>query len=329
MIYSASTAARNSAPVLSGPAGAAVPAGEGTARPAERLAHPGPFQAPVRLALHAHPQPLRYDVTTRWEERRHDDVTRTIVQKQLTLSSRAHGHGLLVTWATAPPLLRKPDLLAMEEIALLLAGIYQQLVIETSAAGEFRALANHAELVAAWAGIKQELVARYGEDEALTTTLRTAIEAQVRDPALLLHSLRHDYAYHLLVANLYQQRFESGFGYGQSRSFSHFLADTDLRFHERLELGAPVAPGRATVLVSGRLDEQRTDRAAVARQAETALALVGRVPAPDPTALTFSYRARYDLDVATGWPVAVAATVTCESPAGYAKEYDLTIQQVL
>jgi len=329
MIYPASTDARNLARALSGPAGAAAPAEVGAPRPAERLANPGPFQAPVQLALHAHPQPLRYDVTTRWEERRHEEVTRTIVQKQLTLSSQAHGDNLLVTWATMPPLLRKPDLLAMEEIALLLAGIYQRLVIKTGAGGEFLALANHAEVVATWAGIKQELVARYGEDEDLTTALRTAVEIQVCDPALLLHSLHHDYAYHLLVANLYQQRFESGFGYRQSRSFPHFLPDTALHFHERLELGAPAAPGRATVLVSGRLDEQRTHRPAVARQAESALALLGQVATPDPAALTFNYRARYDLDVATGWPVAVAATIGCESPAGYAKEYDLTIQQVV
>jgi hypothetical protein len=283
----------------------------------------------MRLALQAHPQPLRYDVATRWEERRHGEVARTLGQKQLTLSSHAQGDKLLVTWATTPPLLRKPDLLAMEEIALLLAGLYQRLVIETGAGGKFLALANHAEVVATWASIKQELVARYGEAEALTAALRTAVEAQVRDPALLLHSLHHDYAYHLLVANLYQQRFESGFGYGQARSFPHFLPDTALHFHERLELGVPAAPGRATVLVSGRLDEQRTGRSAVARQAEGALALVGRVAALDPAALTFSYRARYDLDVATGWPVAVAATIACESPAGYAKEYDLTIQQLV
>ena len=283
----------------------------------------------MRLALLAHPQPLRYDVATRWEARRHGEVARTLVQKQLTLSGHAHGENLLVTWATTPPLLRKPDLLAMEEIALLLAGLYQRLVIETGAGGAFLALANHAEVVATWARIKQELVARYGEAEALTAALRTAVEAQVRDPALLLYSLHHDYAYHLLVANLYQQRFESGLGYGQARSFPHFLPDTALHFHERLELGVPAAPGRATVLVSGRLDEQRTNRLAVARQAETALALVGRVAALDPAALTFSYRARYDLDVATGWPVAVAATIACESPAGYAKEYDLTIQQLV
>ncbi len=317
------------APTSPGSAGTAVRADAGPARTAERLANPGPFQLPVRLELRAHPHPVRYEVTTRWEERRGDEVTRTIVQKQLTISSIAHGPHLLVTWAMAPPLLRKPDLLALEEIALLLAGIYQKLVIETSAAGEFRALANHAEVAVAWAGIEQELVARYGEDEALTSALRTAVAAQVRDPALLLHSLHHDYAYHLLVANLYQQRFESGVGYGQNRSFPHFLPDTALHFHERLELGPPAAPGRATVLVSGRLDEQRTDRTAVARHAETALALVGQVAVPDPAALTFGYRAHYDLDVATGWPVAVAATVTCESPAGYAKEYDLTIQQVV
>jgi hypothetical protein len=40
----------------------------------------------------------------------------------------------------------------MKEIALL-AGIYQKLVINMSAAGEFIPLANHAE-VAAWASIE-------------------------------------------------------------------------------------------------------------------------------------------------------------------------------
>jgi len=318
--------ALSTAPVL-----APVPAGlaaAGLARPAERLANPGAFQQPVFLAVHARPQPLRYDVTTRWEERRGEDVTRTTVQKQLTLSSVARGANLLLTWLTAPPLLRKPDLLAMEEIAMLLAGIYQKMVLETSAAGEFLALANHAEVVAAWAGIEQEMRARYGSEEALTSALRAGVAAQVRDPAALLHSLRHDYAYHLLLGNLYQQRFESGLGYGQGRAFLHFLPNTALHFHERLELGDPSAPGRVTVLVSGLLDEQRTDRAAVARQAETALGLVGMVAAPDPAALTFAYRARYDLDAATGWPLTVAATVTCASPAGYAKEYDLTIEQL-
>lgn len=312
------------------PAGSSMGGASGTGRPAERLANPGPFQLPVRLALQAHPQALPYAVTARWEERRLGEVTRTIVQKQLTLSSIGYGPNLLTTWTTAPPLLRKPDLLALEEIVLLLAGIYQQLVIETSAAGEFLALANHAEIEAAWAAIEQELVARYGEADALTTALRTAVAAQVRTPALLLGSLRHDYAYHLLVANLYQQRFESGLGYGQRRSFPHFLAGTALHFHERLELGVPAGPGRATVLVSGQLDEQRTDRAAVAQQVAAALALAGPVaaPAPDPAALTFGYRASYDLDVATGWPVAVAATISCQSPAGYAKEYDLTVQQL-
>lgn len=323
MAYPASPIANELAPA---PAGWAAP---GRTRPAERLANPGPFQLPVRLALHARPQPLHYDVTTRWEERRGSDVTRTIIHKQVTLSSVPHGPNLLLTWATAPPLLRKPDLLAMEEIALLLAGIYQELVLETSAAGEFLALANHDEVLATWADIEQELLARYGAEEALTSALRAGVAAQVRNPAAILHSLRHDYAYHLLLGDLYEQRFESGLGYGQRRAFPHFLPDTALHFHERLELGAPSAPGRATVLVRGWPDEARTDRAVVARQAEATLSLVDLVAAPDPAALAFDYRARYDLDAATGWPVAVAATITCASPAGYAKEYDLTIQQVL
>jgi hypothetical protein len=325
-----SSVAVGSAPTPPGAAGASARSATEPRRPAERLPTPGTFQAPVRLALRAQPQPLRYAVTTRWEERRYAEVTRTIVQKELLLSSVAHGSNLRVTWLAVAPTLRKPDLLAFEELVLTLAGIYQRLVIDTSPAGEFLALANHPEIVAAWDRIEQELLARYGEAEELTRALRAAVAAQVQEPALLLGSLAHDYTYHLLVANLYQQRFESGWGYGQARSFPHFLADTGVHFHERLELGDPAAPGRATLLVSGRLDEQRTDRAAVVRQVAAALATISppTEPPPDPAALTFAYRARYDLDVGTGWPVAVAATITCRSPAGYAKEYDLTVQQL-
>ena len=305
--------------------------GAGNGRTVERLPHHGLYHLPVRLELRPPPHPLAYEVTTRWEERRRGEVTRAIITKHLTLAALAPGPRLLLSWATAPPTLRKPDLLPLEEVVLLLAGIYRHLVIETAATGQRLAVANHAEIVAAWAAIKQELVVRYGETDALTASLRAAVEAQVQDPARLLDSLHHDYSYSLLVANLYQQPFESGFGYTQARAFPHFLADTALHFHERLALGEPVAPGRATIHVRGQLDEPRTDRAAVARQVAALLALAptpAAPPPPDPNALAFGYRAAYDLDVATGWPVAVTATVTCASPAGYAKEYDLTVQQL-
>lgn len=297
----------------------------------ERLPNPGPFQPAVRLALQPQAQPLHYAVTARWEERLGGEVTRTVIAKRVALSSAqqpASPH-LLVTLETAPPVLRKRDLLPQEEMVLLLAGLYRKLVLETAPTGQLLALANHAEIGPAWADIKQEFGARYGEQDETTAALAAAVAAQVQHPAHLFDSLQYDYAYRVLVANLYQQRFESGFGYWQPRSFPEFLAGTAVHFHERLELGVAGAPGQVRVLLSGRLDEQRTDRAAAARQVAAALARLPTTPAPpppDPAELAFSYRATYDLDAATGWPVAVEAVVTCQSPAGYTKEYDLTIE---
>lgn len=313
------------------PVGSGLVQQAGSSRTVERLAHYGVFHLPVRLELRPPPHPLAYEVTTRWEERRYGEVARSVISKHLTLTGTYHGARLLLSWTTAPPTLRKPDLLPLEEIMLLLAGIYRHLVIETSPAGQRLAVANHAEIIATWADIKQELLARYGEADALTASLRAAVEAQVQDPARLLDSLHHDYSHSLLVANLYQQRFESGFCYTQARAFPHFLADTAVCFQEQLTLGEPTVPGRATLHLRGRLDEDRTDRAAVARQVAALLALSPNpapVGPPDPATLTFAYHATYDLDLATGWPVSVAATVTCQSPAGYTKEYDLTVQQL-
>ena len=316
---------------LTEPAGPARPAAPCPPRTAEPRPNPGPFQPAVRLALQPRAQPLHYAVTARWEERIGGEVTRTVVAKRVALSSTQQPDGphLLVTLETAPPALRKRDLLPQEEMVLLLAGLYGKLVLETAPTGQLLALANHAEIGPVWAGIKQAFGARYGAQDENAAALAAAVEAQVQDPARLFDSLQYDYAYRLLVANLYEQRLESGFGYGQPRAFPEFLAGTAVHFHERLELGVAAAPGQVRVLLSGRLDEQRTDRAAAARQVAAALALVPTTPAPDPpdpADLLFSYVATYDLDAATGWPVAVEAVVTCQSPAGYAKEYDLTIE---
>lgn len=299
---------------------------------------PGPFQPPVRVALQPTPEgePLRYKVTARWEERTGPEVQRTVVAKQLTLSCVSGAPGqLLLTLETAPPALRKPEeLLPQETTVLQLAGLYRRLVLQTSPTGRFLELANQAEIAQAWAEIDAELAAAAGgePDDDATAPLRAAVAAQVQRPERLLHSLQYDYAYGLLVADVYGQRFESGLGYTQPKAFPQFFAGVNLHFHERLQLGPPAALGCVALHLSGRLDEQRTDRAAVAEQVAAALALApaGAAPRPQPEAagLAFAYRAACDLDAATGWPLAVAATVSCHGPAGYAKEYDLTIERL-
>ncbi len=304
--------------------------------PTPRPSRGEPLQLPVRLMLSPLPQPVAYTATTRWEERLGKEVKRTIVTKHLTLGAAPEpaGPGIVLTLATAPPALRGPDRTPTEEVLLLLAGLYQHLVLRVSASGRVLALANEADIRRTWEEIKAALVARYGDDDPLTASLRSALDAQLYLPGSVLASLRYDYAYELLVANLYQQRFESEAGYTQPKAFPQFFAGADLHFHECLTLGMPTAPNRVTLHLRGQPDEQRIDRLAVAEQVAALLSLgaeqqPANQPAVDPAGLEFSYCATYDVDAATGWPVTVEAVVNCRYPAAkFAKEYDLTIERL-
>ncbi|RZK32638.1 MAG: hypothetical protein EOO63_00740 [Hymenobacter sp.] len=225
--------------------------------------------------------------------------------------------------------LHKPDPSALERAVLLLGSLYQELELDVAPTGRLLALRNHATIVQTWAAVQDELVARSGGDE-LTMELLASVEAQLQRPQQLLASLRHDYAFGFLLPNCYQQRFESGFRYEQAVGFPHFFATVDLWCCERLELLAPLAPGRATLRLAGSLDSSRTDLAAVGRAMDVALGLAGYgSKAPTlPGAVRAAYEATLEVDVATGWPVAVEASVRCYVDAVYSKEYFLRLEQL-
>lgn len=112
-----------------------------------------------RSALARQPQlaPTRYEIVTRWEERIGNNVRRTIISKQLTVSSVPDGNDCLVTLEMTPPEIRPVDLTTLEEVVVRLSTLYQRLLLRVSATGQLLALLNHAEIVHTWATIKQEL----------------------------------------------------------------------------------------------------------------------------------------------------------------------------
>ena len=312
--------------------------------PLSVVAHPnsGVHYPPVRLArLATLPGGVAHTQNSYWEERLDGTVRRTSIEKDFTLAwePQANGRAVVTYAATTPPVLKKADLSDMEQIGLLLSGLYQRLELDASPAGELLALRNHAEVSQAWAGVRQELIRRSGGEDEITKQLITSLDALLQRPQALFASLSYDYAYGFLLPNVYQQRFESGFRYEQARQFPQFFADTDLWFQERLEVGAPAAPNRVTLALSGRLDTTRTDVAAVARHVDAARgAAAGSMapnrffsPAPaaptDPAALRCAYDATYEFDAATGWPVALEASVRCRVGDDYCKEYFLRFEQ--
>ena len=244
------------------------------------------------------------------------NVTRTIIVRQLTLQTTRQGDHLRVALDTAPPLLRKADLTPLEEVVLQLAALYQRVVVDIAATGALMGLVNHPDITRTWAALRPALEARYGAQDELMTFLLASVDVQVNDPVQFLASLRHDYLYALLLTSWGGHEAP-----GRAVEFPSFIAELPLWF----TAGGPVArgagPDGARRQITGQLAESRTDRGALARALAPAAAL-------DPAALDFAYRAAYELDPATGWPGRLEATVTCASPAGYAKEYDLTLQQL-
>lgn len=318
------------APTLLPPVAVGLPV-----RQAEQNPHPEGHALPVRLVLQATPPAgVRYALTSFWEARHADRVQRTTLEKEVTLHYVPTGAATArLTYREAPPVLRKPDLSAFEKAVLLLASLYQHLELDVSATGQLLALRNHAAVLATWQAVEQELVRRSGGEDDVTQDLRTAVHALLQDPANLLASLGYDYAFGWLLPDFYGQRFESGWRYTQPRCFGRFFAAADLWFAERLELYPAPADGQATLQLRGTLDTTRTDLAAVAEQVDAereAASGTGPAPAPptDPATVSATYEATYQLDQATGWPVALDVSVRCQAGAGYSKDYFFRLEQL-
>lgn len=306
-----------------------------TAGYAPRYAEANPYadglHAPARLVLHAVPAGVSYAVVSFWEERLPGAVTRTTIEKKVHLTVARQGGHLRVAYAAAPPVLRQPDLSSFERVLLLLAELYQRLELRVTPAGQIADVLNGAEVRHTWERVRQELVRRSGGGDEFTQILMAGLDEQLRRPGALLASLRLDYFFGFLLPNVYEQRFESGFRYGQARCFPQFFAGQDLWFGERLELAPPTAPERVALRLRGQPDPARTNLAAVARQLDAARRLL----APDaqaattpPQALCLAYEATAELDAATGWPVSVEASVRCGVTDGYGKEYFIRLEQL-
>lgn len=271
--------------------------------------------------------PTPYEVIARWEYRMHGEVRRTIITRHITLSSEPHGPNQQVTLLSTPPMLRQPDLTALEELTVELSALYRRLVLRVSPVGQPLEVLNHAELLQTWARLAPELAARFGADgpDGLAAMLLTAVTQQLQRPEDVLASLQYDYAYGFLLKNLSMLA-----GGSQEQAFPHFFADTTICFQVPPAVPPTLDGGPASYHLHGLLDEQRTNRAAAAEQvaAELAPEADPSPSAPEPGTLDFAYTATYLLNADTGWPASLAATVSCQGPAGYAKEYDLTITQL-
>lgn len=286
--------------------------------------------APVRLKLEALGGAQTYELSSFWEEQLPNGaVQRTSLAKTFRLSTIRRSTDLILSYvATAPPVLRKPDPTALEKAVLLLADLYQHLELQVALDGQLLAVLNQPEIEQTWERVRGELVARSGGEDVVTQLLLSGIEAQLQQPDSLLVSLRYDYLFEFLLKNIYRQRFESHWRYGQAQVLPGFFAGVDLWCWERLELVLPSASDRVALRLSGVLDRDRTDVAAVTEQMLAAVAAGGQPTSSsaNPADLRFAYNATYEVDAITGWPVGVEASIRCWLPGLYSKEYFLRFE---
>lgn len=321
-------------PIADTPVAPSAPAGDYAQRTAEAYAYGPGLASPARLALHPVPEGLAYTVVSYWEERLPGQVQRTTLGKTIRLvATRQPTSSLLLTYEAAPPIFQKPDVSSFERVLLLLADLYQRLELRLTPLGQVAQVLNEPAIHQTWARVKAELVRRSGGEDEFTQVLVQGLVEQLRRPGTVLASLRLDYFFGFLLQNVYGQRFETGFRYGQPRCFPQFFAGLDLWFTERLELAVPSGPERVALRLTGQPDPARTNLVAVAEQVAAAQQLLAPAgsdasAAPVlPEALRFAYEASAELDAATGWPVRVEAAVRCWVPGGYSKEYFLRLEQ--
>lgn len=292
-------------------------------REAVALSHPEPAPRRVLLTLRPTPEPVAYAIRSEWPEFVAGEARRTPLEKTVGLRVRPHEDRWHLGLRTSAPRLGTPDPTFFDEMALLLAELYADLVLEAAPTGQLLSLANQPEVRAAWVRVRQELLRRYPAPSELLNQLVAEVDRQLAQPVGLWPSLAYDYSYAALPGDFYQQPFETTHQYVGPKVFPQFFEGLDLHFVESRRLAPADEPNQAALRLTGAIDPVATDLAAVAQRIQTAL----RLPvAPAPGEVRLAYEATHRFETSTGLPMAVALTVSCTYHDQYRKEYHLAIE---
>lgn len=271
-----------------------------------------------------------YAATLTWELYTPDDYQCSTIEKELTLRKQRCANGYVAEFCTKPPRLTKQENLEdLEQVALRLAKLYEQVVVQTTSTGELIALLNHAALNQTWVRLAQELRAATTADDQVTATLLAFLERQVQHPDSLLQSLANDYLYQALLRDFDERQPGQPAAPAQQRAFANFFDKQTLFFGEEVTTTPAEAAGQLHVELRGIVDVQKTDVAGIEALIGQALrgARVAVEASPPGTrpAPGFSYKATHVLDQATKLPLRVALTLAVRLGQLYNKEYNLSV----
>lgn len=274
-----------------------------------------------------------YEATIQWEEFVDGELRTTRITKQLQVRLSQRGTGRVVFFrASQPMLVQKEDLEHLQRMALQLSALYAEIEAELTPDGELSSLLNYAQILLTWATLREELLANSSPDDAITRKMIELFDAQMEQPAKLLHSLRHDYVYQALAASMRTLEPSASPAAPVLREFSQFFPKLNLCFQETWQLVAIDAEGTHYVVHATPV-LQHLDTAAVRQAIHNALATN---PAATPTpadapeeSLQVGYEAAYTLDQTDGLPRHLHLTVYGRLAQRYNKQYTLTLTRLL
>ena len=272
-----------------------------------------------------------YAATLTWESYANGAYQCSTIEKELTLRKWRSANGYAAELCTKlPRLTKQEDLQDLEQVALRLARLYEQVVVQTTPTGEIIALLNHEALAETWARLARELRAATTADDQVTATLLAFLERQVQHPASLLQSLANDYLYQTLLLGYGELQPGQPVAHPRPRAFANFFDKQTLFFTEEVVATPGEVAGQLQVELRGLLDAQKTTVPAIEALIGQALrAAAGAAPLPaELPPPSFAYQATYTLDQATGLPVHIALTVWVRVGQLYNKEYNLLINRL-
>lgn len=279
------------------------------------------------LVLRPPLEPVHYEAVICWESYAGSDTYQTsTLTKQVALRGKVLAEGrVLLDFRTSPPVLTKPqDLESLETMALRLATLYAQVVVQAAPTGAFEALGNHAGLLQTWELLAHSLRASTTAEDRITPTLLDFLGQQLQDPAKVLLSLDHDYLYAALVPAWFAKPLGGAAAPARTRAFSQFFDKLPLVFAEQVDVRPGEGTPHRTLVCRGTLDAAQTDVVAIGALIARA---VGR-PADAPQTPHFHYEATHVLDAATGLPERVDLKVYGRLAEHYNKQYTLTLTRV-
>ena len=276
------------------------------------------------LPSHLLLETAEYTVATQWQEYIQGTNTVTTVEKtlQVSLISLAGAQDRAVLLESSLPAFGPQEPSPLMEMLLLLAGLYQRLLIRLSATGQLVGLVNYDEIQRTWATIKQEIYQRFGEEE-MTTGIIQDVDALLlnNNGQNLLDSLAHDYSYHSLLRPTHVLGHQERQGALQLRHFPQFYSGADLWFQETMT----AADEGVTFHLQGSLDLTQTNLVSVAHAIQ--IQLGPNPPTVQPEQVRCSYEATHTVG-RMGLPEAIELVARSHYHDLYRKEYSLSVRRV-